>query len=159
MDISVFIGEHKFNYRVAAIIRKDEKVLFHHGIGKEVATLIGGRVEAGENSIEALQREVYEEIGMRTKYVKPVALIENFFTRDGNPYHEILMIHELKFENKEDYQKDILPIEERKKDVLEFLWCDVKNYTKYRIVPDNLPDIIAENGEFKHIINYDWQKD
>ena len=65
-DISVIVGEHLLNYRVSAIIKKENKVLVHHSIGSEHFTLPGGRVKEGESSIEALQREIKEEMDFET---------------------------------------------------------------------------------------------
>lgn len=52
--------------RVAALLRRDERVLLirHEKDGREYWLLPGGGVEAGETLIEALQREITEELGI-----------------------------------------------------------------------------------------------
>lgn len=52
---------------VAAIIVKDHKVLAmrrNYGKFKGFYEFVGGKIEAGESDIEALRREVHEEIGI-----------------------------------------------------------------------------------------------
>ena len=145
-DISVIVGEHLLNYRVSAIIKKENKVLVHHSIGSEHFTLPGGRVKEGESSIEALQREIKEEMDFETEYVRPVSLIENFFIMKGKEYHELLMTHELKFKNEEIYAKEKYePVEPEKQGKLEFLWIDIKDIDNINFVPEAMKNVIKEN--------------
>ena len=153
-DISVIVGEHLLNYRVSAIIKKENKVLVHHSIGSEHFTLPGGRVKEGESSIEALQREIKEEMDFETEYVRPVSLIENFFIMKGKEYHELLMTHELKFKNEEIYAKEkYKPVKPEKQGKLEFLWIDIKDIDNINVVPEAMKNVIKENDHFVHIIN------
>lgn len=155
-DISVNVGEHLLNYRVSAIIKKKNKVLVHHSIGSEHFTLPGGRVKEGESSIEALQREIKEEMDLETEYIRPVSFIENFFIMKGKEYHELLMTHELKFKNEKIYAKDRYePAEPEKKGKLEFLWIDIENIDNLNFVPEAMKKVLKENKHFEHIVNND----
>lgn len=82
-DISLDIGEHYLNFRVGAVIRKNNQILVHKSLNMNHITLPGGRIQDGEDSIKAVQREIKEEIGEDTIYVKPVGIIENFFKMKG----------------------------------------------------------------------------
>ena len=152
VDISLDIGEHHFNYRVAAVIRKNNQILTHKSLNIKHITLPGGRVQDGEDSIEALQREIQEEMGLETTYVKPVAIIENFFKKKEKNYHEILFVHELKFQDEKSYNKKIEPIEENKKEKLTFEWKNINELDKENFLPKTLINIIKENKEFKHVV-------
>ena len=117
MDINFKEEEFTFNYRVAALIRYQDKLLVEKNIEVEHYGLIGGRCKLGEDSITALQREVLEETNEETEYVRTVGILENFFTSryTNSPYHEILIIHELKFKNPEVYKEtSIINLEEKK---------------------------------------------
>ena len=107
MDISLDIGDNLFNFRVGAIIKNKNKILVHHEKSKKHVTLIGGRIKSGEDSITALKREILEEIGADTEYVKSSAYVENFFELRGKKYHEILIVHEMKFCDESMYQKEV----------------------------------------------------
>lgn len=62
-DISVMLDGYKFNYRVAALIKKDGKILLHKSKKDNFYAIQGGRVKVGESSIKTLKREFIEEIG------------------------------------------------------------------------------------------------
>lgn len=155
MDISLDIGDNLFNFRVGAIIKNKNKILVHHEKSKKHVTLIGGRIKSGEDSITALKREILEEIGADTEYVKSSSYVENFFEVKGKKYHEILIVHEMKFCDKSMYQKEVFEsIEEGKKDKLEFFWIDVNNLKDYLFLPQNLLKHLQNNiDEFEYILN------
>ena len=152
-DISVQVDEYLLNYRVSAIIRKGSKILTHHSIGSEHYTLPGGRVKEGEDTISALKREILEEMNLKTKYIRPVSFIENFFILKGKKYHELLVTHELEFEDKNAYNIDIKPAEAHKKGKLEFKWLDIDELDNVKFVPKEMKRVIKENKTFEHIIN------
>ena len=78
---------------------------------------VGGSVEnSDQNFKSAIIREMKEEMGLDTEYVRPFSFIENFFEMDGKLYHELLVTHELKFKDESIFNKKlIMPIEEEKK--------------------------------------------
>lgn len=154
MDVSIDIENYRFNYRVAGLIKKENKILVHHAFKFNHVTLPGGRVKSGEDSIAALKREIKEEIGEDAEYIRSVAIVENIFKEEGKKYHEILIVHELKFIDKNAYRRKIYSIEPHKKDKLEFLWYNMQEENKYDFLPKKLFDVLKENNnEFVHIIN------
>lgn len=155
MDISLEVGEYMLNYRVSALIRNGNKILVHHSIGKNHYTLPGGRVKSGETSITALQREVKEEMGFDTEYIRPVSLIENFFYANDKKYHELLFTHELRFKDKSLYNLSRYEaIEAEKKNKLEFLWIDIDKLNENILLPKMMYKVIKDNKqELVHYIN------
>ena len=79
MDINFKLGDNTFNFRVCGIIRNKDKILVSVSDDKNYSSLIGGRVMASEDSINALIREVKEESGFQAIYKKTVGFIENFY--------------------------------------------------------------------------------
>ena len=151
MDINFKGQEYTFNLRVAALIRNKSKILVEQNIDVDYYGLIGGRCKLGEDSIAAIKREIKEETGEETEYIRSVGLIENFFTSrySNSPYHEILIIHELKFKNPEVYHKENLQNKEEPKKA-KFYWQEIKSLKKCK------PEIAfkhLEDKEFFHIIN------
>ena len=153
MDIN-FKGEGiTFNLRVAALIRNGTKILVEQNSEVDYYGLVGGRCHLGENSIEAIKREVLEETGEETEYVRSVGIIENFFTSRyaNSPYHEILIIHELKFKNQHMYKEsNIVNLEE--KEHAKFYWKEFHelNKCKPKIAFEHLND-----EKFFYLINKD----
>ena len=58
---------------------------------------IGGRIEFGERSRDAVTREVREEIGAEVTDLVYLGALENIFTYEGRPMHEIILIYDGKF--------------------------------------------------------------
>ena len=126
MDICFKEANYTFNFRVAALIRNGNKILVEKNNAVDYYSLVGGRCKLGEDSITALKREIKEETGAETKFVRSVGVLENFFISryTNSPYHEILIIHELEFINKEIYQQtEIINLEEKYND--KFYWREI----------------------------------
>ena len=77
-DVSIMIGNAKFNFRVALVLECDGKILLHNGKGDDFWNLVGGRIKAGEYSLDALKREMQEELNLEIKDAKLINVSENF---------------------------------------------------------------------------------
>lgn len=95
MDISVKIGNDKFNYRVCAMIINDGKILAMHDDRSPYFYLPGGRVNICETAEAAVIREVKEELGITSKIIRPLWLNQAFFTEDVDNirYHELCIYY------------------------------------------------------------------
>ena len=143
-----------FNYRVAIVIRNGEKILVQKDDRTSHYTLPGGRCELGENSINTGIREFKEETGIDITLKKKVGMVENFFVSNfnGKNYHEILMIHEYKFNDYNLYNNSsIANIEEKKKDHLTYIWLSIDELKKVNFKPEVILDMIKKD-EFQHYI-------
>ena len=156
MDINFKEEGYTFNFRVAALIRNENKILVEQNKQVDYYGLPGGRCKLGEDSISAIIREMLEETGEEMEYVRSVGILENFFISryTHSPYHEILLIHELKFKNKDVYRKDNIINLEEKKDA-KFYWKEIDELNKCK------PEIVFKHlndTEFFHMINNDMKK-
>lgn len=151
MDITFKTEEGKFNYRVAVIIKKDNKYLVTKHQDMDYISLIGGRVKTGETSMETAIRETEEEVGYQTRFVKSLGIFENFFIMQYTniPYHEILIIHELEFTDKSIYDLESIPNKEGKKDC--YVWKTKKELEEY-LVPKEVLNHLEDNSFFHDII-------
>ncbi len=99
--------------------------------------VLGGGVDFGETIDEALKREFQEEIQAELTNIKYLGCLENLFTFNGNPGHELLQLYQCDFVDPKFYQLEELVFAEgdRKK---KALWLDINRFTsgELRIVPE-----------------------
>lgn len=93
MDISFKSSEGVFNYRAAAIIIHNGRILVMQDEGIPHDYLPGGRVHLGEPAEAALVREVREELDIDLPLHRLVFIAESFFTLMGTRYHEMALYH------------------------------------------------------------------
>lgn len=79
----------RFNFRTAGVCVEDGWVLLHRAVRDDFWSLPGGRVEMGEESAVALDRELREELGVAAEIGRLLWVAENFFALDGVPFHEL----------------------------------------------------------------------
>ncbi len=83
-------GEARFNFRVAAVAYRGDRVLLQRVEGvTDYWFLPGGRVEMLESASEALTRELHEELGVTAHIQRLLWIVENFFELHGYRWHEL----------------------------------------------------------------------
>ncbi|MFW2057419.1 NUDIX domain-containing protein [Acinetobacter haemolyticus] len=95
--------------KALCIFRYQDKVLLSQGYDprKDETYLrpIGGSIEFGENSLQAVEREVLEEIHQQIVHPRLLGVLENLFIFDGLSGHEIVFVYEAEFANLKQYQQ------------------------------------------------------
>ena len=158
MDITIDVGNHKLNVRAACIIKHNNKILVHRNINKDHYCLIGGRVEIGESSEDAIKREVQEELGKEIQIDCYISTVENFFKMKDSKYHEYMFIYQAEFkEEKDKLIEDTLQNMEGK-DFLRYEWLDLNKIDNYTILPKVIKEILKEDKYPVHKINIDYKK-
>jgi ADP-ribose pyrophosphatase YjhB (NUDIX family) len=66
--------------------------------------LLGGTVEFGEKAADTVRRELLEELGAEADVGPLVATIENIFTFEGVPGHEICLVYECSLRDERLYE-------------------------------------------------------
>lgn len=154
MDVSLMIKDFKFNYRVATVIRNGDKVLLHKNKNEDFYAIPGGRIKIGEDSISAIKREVFEEIGVNINVDKMIGLVENFFEYDGKKHHEVMIVFSSSFNKGSEYynQEIIKGIE--KDGELNLVWKSVEDIKELDVRPIKLKNtLINKQDGFFHIVN------
>jgi 8-oxo-dGTP pyrophosphatase MutT (NUDIX family) len=104
--------------------------------GEDYLRLLGGSVEFGERSDEALRRELREEIGAEIGRLALLDVIENIYTFEGWPGHEIAFLYRGVFTDPSFCTREQIPfIEAGKSDIA--VWTKLEDVLtgKARLYP------------------------
>lgn len=152
MDICFDTESGILNYRVAAIIKKDNKYLVTENPKGDYLSLIGGRVKIGESSIEAITREIKEETSYEISEARVRGIVENFFELQNKTFHEILVLIKVDFQDQSIYDKEKVKCLD--KENTYFTWKSLDELKKENLKPTCIIDLLDKNELF-HIINHD----
>lgn len=135
-DLTIDLGEQMLNCRTAGIIVKDNHVLMHKNKKDPFWTLIGGRIQLGEDSAQAAEREFEEELGVPAKAERLLWSVENFFTYKGRPYHEYSFIYLMQdVENRLRGTGEVISLESGE---FHYEWVPLEKIEELPIKPDFL---------------------
>ena len=73
---------------------------------------LGGGIEFGERSEEALRREIREELGAEIREPRLLGVLENIFTLDERRWHEIVFVFDATLVDASLYDRPSLPVNE-----------------------------------------------
>ena len=155
MDITIDVEDYKLNVRTAGIIIHNNKLLVHRNINEEHYALIGGRIGIGENSEDALKREILEELGKEIEITGNVATIENFFEMKSQKYHEIMFVHKIEFINGDDKKTENTIKNIEGKEYLKYEWLNLEKIDEYPLKPQVIKEILKSEKFPVHKINTD----
>ncbi len=104
---------------------------------------MGGGVDFGETSLEALKREFQEEIQAELTNIRYLGCLENIFTFNGQSGHEIIQLFESDFVDSKFYQLDKLDFSEGERHKTA-LWVDINRFKsgELRLVPEQFLDYL-----------------
>jgi ADP-ribose pyrophosphatase YjhB (NUDIX family) len=107
---------------------------------------LGGGVEFGERARDAVIREFAEELGAELVNIRALGTLENIFTFDGVPGHEIILLLEAEFADNTLYARDDLVIIEPNAR-LPTAWKRLADLTaETPLYPDGLRNLLARRS-------------
>ena len=145
-DLAIMIDGIKLNIRVGIIFKYHDTVLIEVPRKDGGNSVIpGGRVKIDESCIDAIKREIKEEMNFDLKTGKITFLkhIESFFTFDDIRFHEFFFVYKYDVDE-EDYM--ILKTIEENQDnhKTDYVFCQYDEFDKYNLLPLDVRDIIKE---------------
>ena len=126
-----------------SIIRKNDSILAYERIDditkEKFYRLVGGCIEFGELSRDALKREFQEELSLEIKNCKLLSTFESIFTFNTVKMHETVFLYASDFKDSNVYnKKNIEGLEGSRK--FNAVWISVSDFLneKYKIYPKEI---------------------
>ena len=144
----------RFNLRAAVVVLREAHVLVGRTTSEAIWYLPGGRVEWGESTRDAAERELFEELGVPGQVGDLATVMENFFSYEGKRFHELAYYYRATLPESFPFRRDG-EVCHRGRDgdaELEFRWLPVDPAVlrAYAFRPVALGDELAVLGEAFH---------
>ena len=136
-------SEITFMYRVGGIAVHDGRLLVEHNVKHDFCFVPGGRVEYGENAVQALSRELDEELGRGVQIGRLVIVADNLFELDGVRYQEACLYFLMEF----DPGHHIIGREgkfEAEEPNLVYEWLSLDDLEEAELFPRFLRDLVLD---------------
>ena len=133
------------------VFRREDKLLVFEGYDKIKKDWffrpLGGAIEFGEHSREAVVREIREELGTEITDLRHLATTENIFTLDGQTGHEIVFVYEADLADSSLYEDESICATEDDGAAIKVLWKPLADFQtgQSRLVPDGLLELLLQS--------------
>lgn len=135
---------------VICLFRREGRILVSEALdsakGDHFCRPLGGGVEFGEYSREALVREIREEVSAEIENLQLLDVLENIFIYEGERGHEVVFVYDAEFQDKSLYEKAELPVYESEIDLRTTArWYSPEELEAKgtRLVPEGLAGLIS----------------
>ncbi len=123
---------------VQCVFRKDDRMLGFeiHDSTKDVVGFrsLGGGIEDGETSRQAVEREVEEELGVAITEPVLLGVLENIFVLEDNPGHEIVFVYEASFVDPANYEREFFEVREPNCETYNAVWRSLDEFRSGRLL-------------------------
>lgn len=104
---------------------------------------VGGRVEFGESSRQALVREIWEELAAEVTDLRFLGVLGNLFTFDGEAGHKIVFVYDARFADQSRYANDYMAGSEGGRPFTA-QWVDPFAAADAPLYPDCLAELLSD---------------
>ncbi|HIE55490.1 MAG TPA: NUDIX domain-containing protein [Chromatiaceae bacterium] len=131
------------------VIRRDDAVFVFEGYDPLKDQVfyrpLGGGIEFGETSEQAVRREMREEIGAELVNLRYWRTMENIFTFDGRTGHEIVLLYEGEFADQSFYNQSLITGREDNGAPFKALWKPIADFHNGcgPLYPDGLLELLS----------------
>ena len=108
---------------------------------------LGGGIEFGERSEETISRELMEEISVELKQdtLKYLGAVENIFTFNGTPGHEIVLVYDGVLDDSRLYDQAVILGKEANGEEIRAMWKNLDEFGagKSILYPEGLVEMLT----------------
>lgn len=111
---------------------------------------VGGGIEFGETSAEAIEREVQEELAQSIHDLRLIGTLESLFVYNGKPGHEIVQVYDASFDDAALYEQPHIQGHESNGAPFTASWHDSSSFNEQSpLVPKGLLELLKKNHLLK----------
>ena len=114
------------------IFRNNDRILVFEGYDKTKDEIfyrpLGGGIEFGERSEDAVRRELKEELNVEITNLKYIGTLENIFTFNGGSYDEVVLVYDGTLTESGLYDQVLLTGKEANGDDIRAMWKGLREF-------------------------------
>ena len=136
---------------VICLFREGERILvsdaFDYSKGEYFCRPLGGGIEFGEHSRDAMLREIREEVNAEVENLRLLGVLESLFMYEGTRGHELVFVYDAEFTDGSLYERGEIEAYESEIDKrFTASWRSLEEIERsgVRLVPEPLADMLAE---------------
>lgn len=138
---------------MVAVILSDEHVLLHRSSIDDFWSLPGGACRCHETTVDAMRREMSEEMGVTPRIGRLIWVSENMFEMDGDSFDEIEFYFEVTLPPEYyDFSRTYRGLEGRLP--LQFRWFRIEDIPSMTVYPGFLREGLGRiPAEVEHVVH------
>ena len=134
------------------VFRRGDKILVFEGFdpakGQQFYRPLGGGIEFGETGAQAVRRELREEIQAEVAVVRFLGALENIFTFNGQPGHEIVLVYDGRLADETLYTQSEIHGQEDEGLTFSVMWKSLDEFGPGApLYPDGLAEMLQQNED------------
>ena len=143
------MSEGRIRVKVFCVLRRGPQLLLSFAIdpdtGARYGRLLGGGIDAGERSEDAVRREFQEEISAELTNLRRLGVVENIFTWRGQLHHEVIFVFTADFADRAFYAREAFVVNEAVCDG-PAEWVDLQRVLRgdVTVYPDGILRLLEE---------------
>ena len=152
MDLKIKTEKEEFHGRTCGIIKQEDKFLIMRVNKTSYYHIPGGHIEIGEDSEQAVIREIKEEIGCDVQEASLFSIQENFWIRNTKKCHGIEFYYIIKPKQQlqmQDYER--IENDKGEEKLLEFKWVTAEELKNIDLRPTNIRDMLINEEYLKKL--------
>ncbi len=142
------------------VFHNNNRILVFEGYDKAKGEIfyrpLGGGIEFGEKSEDAVHRELKEEINVDVTNLKFLGMLENIYTFNGGSYHEVVLVYDGALIEARLYDQAVILGKEANGDDIRAMWKALDEFREGKSIlyPPGLLEMLTKYIEVRRQLFY-----